>query len=69
MVILREAAVVANTAFNNEMGVIESPPTWQALVRRDIFDPLGLNGSFFTVTPVNKAHVAVSSLNSYEVSR
>ncbi|KIM79422.1 hypothetical protein PILCRDRAFT_10258 [Piloderma croceum F 1598] len=66
-VILGEAAVVANAAFDNEMGVIENPPTWQALVRRDIFDPLGLNGSFFTVTPVNKAHVAVSSLNSYEV--
>jgi CubicO group peptidase (beta-lactamase class C family) len=67
MAILGAAAVVANVAFENEMGVVDSPPTWQALVRRDIFDPLGLNGSFFTVTPENKAHVAVSSLNSDEV--
>jgi CubicO group peptidase (beta-lactamase class C family) len=67
MAILGEAAVVANTAFNNEMGVVESPPTWQVLVRRDIFDPLGLNRSFFTVALVNKAHIAVSSLDSDEV--
>ena len=67
MAILGEAAVVADAAFDNEMGVVESPPTWQVLVRRDIFDPLGLNGSFFTVALVNKTHVAVSSPNSDEV--
>jgi CubicO group peptidase (beta-lactamase class C family) len=67
MAVLGEATVVANAAFEKEKGVMKSPATWQALVRRDIFDPLGLNGSSFVVTPENTAHVAVSSLNSDEV--
>jgi CubicO group peptidase (beta-lactamase class C family) len=65
--VLGEATVAANAAFEKEKGTLESPPTWQALVRRDVFDPLGLNGSFFVVTPENRPHVAVSSLNSDEV--
>lgn len=68
MAVLGEATVAANAAFEKEKGAVESPSTWQALVRRDVFDPLGLNGSFFMVAPDNTAHVAVSSLNSDEVA-
>ena len=61
IMVLGEGTVAANAAFEKANSVVESPSTWQALVQRDIFDPLDLNGSFFVATPENKAHLAVSS--------
>lgn len=65
--VLGQAAVAANAAFEKQNGILESPTTWRALAKRDIFDPLGLNGSSFVVTSENSAHVAVAALNSDEV--
>jgi CubicO group peptidase (beta-lactamase class C family) len=61
------ATVAANAAFEKERGAAESPSTWQALAQRDIFDSLGLNGSYFVVTPEDTAHVVVSSRSRHEV--
>ncbi|KAJ7342634.1 beta-lactamase/transpeptidase-like protein [Mycena albidolilacea] len=68
MAVLGQAAVAANRDFEKFNNITRSPPsTWPALAQRDIFDPLGLNGSSFVVTPWNKDHVAVASTDSYEV--
>jgi CubicO group peptidase (beta-lactamase class C family) len=67
MAILGQVAVAANAAFEKSEGITDPPSTWKALVQRDIFDSLGLNGSSFIVTPENKAHVAVAAVNSDEV--
>jgi CubicO group peptidase (beta-lactamase class C family) len=70
MAVLGQAAVAANRDFEKFNNITRSPPsTWPALAQRDIFDPLGLNGSSFVVTPWNKDHVAVASTDSYEVVR
>lgn len=69
MALLGQVAVVANTALEESQNVTGSPTTWPALAQRDIFNPLGLNGSSFVVTPQNKAHVAVASKDSHEVVR
>ncbi|KAF8169054.1 beta-lactamase/transpeptidase-like protein, partial [Mycena galopus ATCC 62051] len=53
--------------FDKSNNMTAVPSTWPALAKRDIFDPLGLNGSSFVVTPGNKDHVAVASTDSYEV--
>ncbi|KAJ6579643.1 beta-lactamase/transpeptidase-like protein [Mycena vulgaris] len=67
MAILGQVAVAANAAFEKSTNVTGSPTTWPSLAQRDIFVPLGLNGSSFVVTPFNKAHVAVASKDSHEV--
>ncbi|KAJ7165664.1 beta-lactamase/transpeptidase-like protein [Mycena crocata] len=67
MALLGQVAVAANRAFEEAQSIVVSPGTWPALAQRDIFDPLGLNGSAFVATPHNKAHVAVASQDSYEV--
>ncbi|KAJ7499888.1 beta-lactamase/transpeptidase-like protein [Mycena latifolia] len=67
MAILGQVAVAANAAFEKAKNIPGSPTTWAALAQRDIFDPLGLNGSSFVVTPHNKANVAVASKDSHEV--
>lgn len=67
MAVLGQVAVVANAAFEKKMGQEDSPSSWRALAQRDIFGPLGLNGSAFGVTQENSAHVAVASVNSEEV--
>ncbi|KAJ7683520.1 beta-lactamase/transpeptidase-like protein [Mycena rosella] len=67
MALLGQVAVAANAQFEKSQNLADSPTTWAALAQRDMFDPLGLNGSSFVVTPQNKAHVAVASKNSYEV--
>ncbi|KAJ7740566.1 beta-lactamase/transpeptidase-like protein [Mycena metata] len=69
MALLGQVAVVANREFELKSAntTVKSPATWPALAQRDIFDPLGLNGSAFVVTPQNRAHVAVASADSYEV--
>ncbi|KAJ7618512.1 beta-lactamase/transpeptidase-like protein [Roridomyces roridus] len=64
MALLGQVAVAANAAFEASR---DSPGTWAQLARRDIFGPLGMNGSNFVVTSSNKAHVAVASKNSDEV--
>lgn len=71
MAVLGQVAVVANREYEKAKGVEEKeiPGTWQDLVRRDVFEPLGMNGSGFVVTPENKAHVAVAATNSDEVVR
>nr|A0A384XLH1.1 RecName: Full=Beta-lactamase-like protein str6; AltName: Full=Strobilurin A biosynthesis cluster protein r6 [Strobilurus tenacellus]ATV82116.1 hydrolase 2 [Strobilurus tenacellus] len=43
------------------------PNRWRDLARRDIFEPLGLNGSYFIPNAHNRAHVAVASKYSDEV--
>ncbi|KAJ7174631.1 beta-lactamase/transpeptidase-like protein [Mycena filopes] len=71
MALLGQVAVAANRAFEQQQGgsgsASTSPATWPELAQRDIFDPLGLNGSGFVVTPQNQPHVAVASADSYEV--
>ncbi|KAJ7983167.1 beta-lactamase/transpeptidase-like protein [Mycena polygramma] len=67
MAVLGQVAVAANKRFERSNNLTGSPSTWPDLAQRDIFDPLGLNGSSFVVTPQNKDHVAVASTNSYEV--
>ncbi|KAF7354605.1 Beta-lactamase/transpeptidase-like protein [Mycena sanguinolenta] len=67
MAVLGQVAVAASMKFDESHSLTESPATWAALAQRDIFDPLGLNGSSFVVTPGNKHHVAVASTDSYEV--
>ncbi|KAJ7476847.1 beta-lactamase/transpeptidase-like protein [Mycena galericulata] len=67
MAVLGQVAVAANAAFEASQNVTGSPTTWAGLAERDIFAPLGLNGSSFIVTPKNKAHVAVASKDSHEV--
>ncbi|KAJ7775676.1 beta-lactamase/transpeptidase-like protein [Mycena maculata] len=67
MAVLGQVAVAANEAFEKSQNIPDSPTTWAGLAERDIFDPLGLNGSSFVVTPNNKAHVAVASKDSHEV--
>ncbi|KAJ6544346.1 beta-lactamase/transpeptidase-like protein [Mycena capillaripes] len=67
MAFLGQVAVAANREFEKYNNLTGSPATWAILAQRDIFDPLGLNGSSFVVTPQNKAHVAVASKHSYEV--
>ncbi|KAJ7166073.1 beta-lactamase/transpeptidase-like protein [Mycena filopes] len=69
--LLGQVAVAANRAFEQQQrgsgSASKSPTTWPELAQRDIFDPLGLNGSGFVVTPQNQPHVAVASADSYEV--
>jgi CubicO group peptidase (beta-lactamase class C family) len=67
MAVLGQVAVAANREFEKSNNLTGSPATWPALAQRDIFDPLGLDGSSFVVTPQNKAHVAIASTDSYEV--
>ncbi|KAF7333048.1 Beta-lactamase/transpeptidase-like protein [Mycena venus] len=67
MAVLGQVAVAANREFEQSENLTESPATWAALAQRDIFNPLGLNGSSFVVTLENKAHIAVASTDSYEV--
>lgn len=69
MAVLGQVAVSANAAFEASQNITGPPTTWASLAERDIFNPLGLNGSSFVVTPDNKAHVAVASKDSHEVVR
>jgi CubicO group peptidase (beta-lactamase class C family) len=61
--LLGMAAVAANSARESE----SAPKTYVGLIHRDIFEPLGLNGSSFRVTDENRARVAVASVHSDEV--
>jgi CubicO group peptidase (beta-lactamase class C family) len=61
--LLGMAAVAASSAHEGE----SAPKTHAGLIGRDIFEPLGLNGSSFRVTDENKARVAVASIHSDEV--
>ncbi|KAK7026569.1 beta-lactamase/transpeptidase-like protein [Favolaschia claudopus] len=67
MAVLGQVNVAANRAFEMAKQQTGSPETWADLAQRDIFDPLGLNGTSFVVTPHNKAHIAVASADSDEV--
>lgn len=55
--ILGLAIVAANKAAYGE----KEPGTYAELLKRDIFDPLGLNGSHFLTTAANKHLVVVPS--------
>ncbi|EGN94877.1 hypothetical protein SERLA73DRAFT_77610 [Serpula lacrymans var. lacrymans S7.3] len=57
---------ITNVAANEAFEGSGSPTTHAELVKRDIFDPLGLNGSSFFLTDVNKPHVVVASVETLE---
>ncbi|KAJ7062795.1 hypothetical protein C8F01DRAFT_1281834 [Mycena amicta] len=65
--LLGQVAVAANRGFEQKQNITGSPSNWPELAKRDLFGPLGLNGSGFVVTPENSAHVAVASHDSDEV--
>ncbi|KAJ7506556.1 beta-lactamase/transpeptidase-like protein [Mycena galericulata] len=56
--VLGLALVAANRVVNGP----EEPASYAALIKRDIFDPLGMNGSHFLTTDTNKHLVVVPSL-------
>lgn len=66
--VLGLALVAANRAASNDP--LREPDTWAKLVKRDVFEPLGLNGSHFLATDENSANVVVPSVEpDYAVSR
>ncbi|KIY65470.1 beta-lactamase/transpeptidase-like protein [Cylindrobasidium torrendii FP15055 ss-10] len=65
--LLGQAAVVVNMRYEEARNIVGGPSTWRELVKRDVFQPLDLNGSFFTVNEHNERHVAVAKEDSEEV--
>ncbi|KAH7922968.1 beta-lactamase/transpeptidase-like protein [Leucogyrophana mollusca] len=63
--LLGMANVAANRAFEGE----DAPSTHAQLIHRDVFGPLGFNGTSFLTTDANKHHVAVASFYSHEVDQ
>lgn len=53
------ALVAANLAANNGS---DEPKTYAELVKRDIFEPMGMNGSHFLTTDANRHLVVVPSV-------
>ncbi|KAF8120130.1 beta-lactamase/transpeptidase-like protein [Boletus edulis] len=60
---------MANVAANIAESGPSEPNTHAELVQRDIFGPLGCNGSSFLVTEENIHNVVVPSLNSWEIDQ
>ncbi|THH27146.1 hypothetical protein EUX98_g7049 [Antrodiella citrinella] len=58
--LLSRSLVIANKRLNKESA--DSPNTITELFAKDIFEPLGMNGSGFSVTPQNAKMIAVPSL-------
>lgn len=59
--ILGMAAVAAHRAHAGQA------ETFTDLIRRDIFEPLGMNGTSFLVTAKNRGRAAVASYESHEI--
>ncbi|EGN94876.1 hypothetical protein SERLA73DRAFT_96244 [Serpula lacrymans var. lacrymans S7.3] len=60
---------LANVAASRAFEGGDSPQTHAELLQRDIFDPLGLNGSSFLLTEINQPHVAVASMVTVEADQ
>lgn len=60
---------IANVAANRAASGPCAPLTHADLVRQDIFEPLGFNGTSFSVTEGNIHNVVVSSINPWEIVR
>lgn len=58
--LLGMALVAANRAASKNPA--QEPLDYAALIKRDVFDPMGLNGSHFLTTEVNKHLVVAPSL-------
>ncbi|KAH9947539.1 beta-lactamase/transpeptidase-like protein [Amylocystis lapponica] len=59
---------LANVAANRLAEGDDAPKTHAELMRRDIFGPMGLNGSSFLATRANLDHVTVASINTTEIT-
>ena len=57
---------LANVAASKASEGVNAPSTHAELLKRDIFQPLGLDGSSFVASEENKANLAVSSVFSVE---
>ncbi|KAH7884156.1 beta-lactamase/transpeptidase-like protein [Phlebopus sp. FC_14] len=60
---------MANVAANQKHEGNSAPSTHAELVHRDIFGPLGMNGTSFLVTEANRDQVAISSFVPFEVDQ
>lgn len=60
---------IANVAANIAASGPSGPSTHAELVQKDIFGPLGFNGTSFLVTEENIHNVVVPSLNPWEIVR
>ena len=60
---------IANVAANVAASGPSAPSTHAELVQKDIFGPLGFNGTSFLVSEENIRNVVVPSLNPWEIVR
>nr|GAT50410.1 predicted protein [Mycena chlorophos] len=65
--LLGQVNVAASRMYEEARNESGSPASWPELAQRDLFAPLGLNGSGFLPTEATRAHIAVASSNSDEV--
>lgn len=62
--LLGQALVAANKNWEESRGLKNVPHTVAELMRRDVFAPLGMNGSTYLATPQNAHAVVVPSFDS-----